>query len=135
MVVSETGGWVHFSEVEPLLKPDETPAPRARSATDRLHNICDALSEQADESPFTREEWDRIDAQTVAHLALLRRCYNELPNPEFIPEPEKEQRVRALLQDLARVVCKPVPVKTGCSDPDDTPPHLRAQGYRSGKSP
>jgi hypothetical protein len=26
-------------------------------------------------------------------------------------------------------------VKTGCSDPDDTPPHLRAQGYRSGKSP
>lgn len=45
--------------------PAETEAPRALSATERLHNICDALSEQADESPFTREEWERIDNETA----------------------------------------------------------------------
>lgn len=44
----------------------ETKAPRRElSATERLHNICDALNEQADESPFTREEWERIDKETA----------------------------------------------------------------------
>lgn len=38
---------------------------RPLSATQRLHNICDALSEQMDESAFSREEWDRVDRQTV----------------------------------------------------------------------
>lgn len=42
------------------------------SATHRLHNICDGLSEDADESPFTREEWDRIDRQTVHMQKQLR---------------------------------------------------------------
>lgn len=31
----------------------------------RLHNICDALSEDAKESPFSREEWHRMDAENV----------------------------------------------------------------------
>lgn len=38
---------------------------RELSASERLHNICDALHEQAAESPFTREEWDRVDAEIV----------------------------------------------------------------------
>jgi len=35
------------------------------SASHRLHNLCDGISEQADESPFTREEWDRVDKETA----------------------------------------------------------------------
>lgn len=35
----------------------------------RLHNVCEALHEQTDESPFTREEWERVDKQT----AVLQR--------------------------------------------------------------
>jgi hypothetical protein len=31
----------------------------------KLENIVAALNEQADESPFTREEWDRVDKQTA----------------------------------------------------------------------
>lgn len=53
-----------------------SPPPRARplNASERLHNICDALSEQADESPFTREEWERVDKQTVALQKSLREA-------------------------------------------------------------
>jgi hypothetical protein len=55
-------------------KAVETPArPSGVSATERLHRLCDALSEQADESPYTREEWDRIDKQTVRMQAALRQ--------------------------------------------------------------
>lgn len=39
---------------------------RKGDAATRLHNICENLSEQANESPFTREEWERIDAENVA---------------------------------------------------------------------
>lgn len=38
---------------------------RPLSASQRLHNICDALSDHLDESPFTREEWDAVDKETV----------------------------------------------------------------------
>lgn len=33
------------------------------SAVHRLHNICDHLAEQREESPFTREAWDQQDAE------------------------------------------------------------------------
>lgn len=48
-----------------LDRRSDEPEPRSPSASERLHNICDALSEHADESPFTREEWDRIDKETT----------------------------------------------------------------------
>lgn len=56
--------------------PASSQPPRARTlnASERLHNICDALSEQADESPFTREEWERVDKQTVALQKSLREA-------------------------------------------------------------
>lgn len=38
---------------------------RKGNAVTRLHNLCEALEERADESPFTREEWDRIDKENV----------------------------------------------------------------------
>lgn len=38
---------------------------RKGSPSERLHNICDGLAEAADESPFSREEWDRLDAEVV----------------------------------------------------------------------
>jgi hypothetical protein len=43
---------------------------------------------------------DRL--QTEA--SLLRRCYNDLPNPEYIDDPERAQRVNQLLQDLAKAI-------------------------------
>lgn len=33
--------------------------------TEKLNNIAEMLLEQADESPFTQEEWDRIDKENV----------------------------------------------------------------------
>lgn len=51
---------------------------RPLSASQRLHNICDALNEQANESPFTREEWERVDKQTVEHLARIRELEAEV---------------------------------------------------------
>lgn len=43
------------------------------SATHRLHNLCDGLAENADEGPFTREEWDRVDRQTTHMQTHLRQ--------------------------------------------------------------
>ncbi len=61
--------------------PDETKKERQLSATDRLHNLCDALSEQANESPFSREEWERVDRDTaeknrrIEHLEFVLRGF------------------------------------------------------------
>lgn len=38
------------------------------SAVDRLANICAALEEDLNESPFTREEWERLDAERLELL-------------------------------------------------------------------
>lgn len=56
---------------------------RVLSATERLHNICDALSEQADESPFTREEWDEVDRQTVRMTNALKGLIDAVRNVEI----------------------------------------------------
>ena len=45
---------------------------RNRSASDRLHNICRAVEAEAESSVFSREEWDRIDAENVALHAEIR---------------------------------------------------------------
>lgn len=37
--------------------------------SERLANICAALEEDLNESPFTREEWDRLDAERLELLA------------------------------------------------------------------
>ncbi len=50
----------------------------SEDASTRLHRICDALSELADESPFTREEWDRIDRENVALAARLAEAIDLL---------------------------------------------------------
>jgi uncharacterized small protein (DUF1192 family) len=61
---------------------------RNESASDRLHNICQAISEQADESPFSREEWERLDALTVeqgkriAALEVERDALKERLDPK-----------------------------------------------------
>lgn len=92
---------------------DETTAPRTLSATERLHNICDALSEQADESPFTREEWERIDKQTVAvegaARALLDKMDTVRSTPYLPPAWEKEYKALRALVGIIRQL----PPKTG----------------------
>lgn len=39
------------------------------SPSERLANICAALEEDLNESPFTREEWERMDAERLELLA------------------------------------------------------------------
>lgn len=39
------------------------------SPSERLANIVEALEEDLDESPFTREEWNRLDAERLELLA------------------------------------------------------------------
>ena len=39
---------------------------KSGSASDRLHNICQAIADVADGSEFSREEWDRLDAENKA---------------------------------------------------------------------
>lgn len=38
---------------------------KSGSAVDRLHNLCDAIAESADGSAWSREEWERIDAENA----------------------------------------------------------------------
>lgn len=40
------------------------------SPSERLANICAALEEDLSESPFTREEWERLDAERLELLAV-----------------------------------------------------------------
>jgi len=62
------------------------------SAVERLHNICNALSEQLAESPFTREEWDRIDAENVTMRRLLREWIAFSDARAYCPSPYRETR-------------------------------------------
>ena len=38
---------------------------KSGSAVDRLHNLVEGISKDADGSEWSREEWERIDAETV----------------------------------------------------------------------
>lgn len=51
---------------------------RPLSAVQRLHNICDAMSEHADDSPFTREEWERVDKTAVEQQNRIRSLEAEV---------------------------------------------------------
>lgn len=54
------------------------------SPSERLANLCTALEEDLNESPFTREEWDRLDAERLellkANDALAARLAEEIEN-------------------------------------------------------
>lgn len=52
---------------------------RNKSASDRLHNICRALEEDKDKSPFSREAWDELQAEN-----------DELRMRVAAPQPPKE---------------------------------------------
>ena len=45
---------------------------RNQSASDRLHNICRAIEKEADGSEFSREEWNRLDAENSTLHAEIR---------------------------------------------------------------
>ena len=38
---------------------------KSGSAVDRLHNLCEGIAESADGSEWSREEWERIDAENA----------------------------------------------------------------------
>ena len=47
----------------------------------RLHNLCEAIAEEAHESAYSREEWERIDAENAklrADVAALRKSHADL---------------------------------------------------------
>lgn len=76
---------------------------KSGSASDRLHNICESLAANADGSEFSREEWERIDAENVAlraqvaaHDAALTSAYAEGRRDER----EDSEPLRAALQKL-----------------------------------
>ena len=39
---------------------------KSGSASDRLHNLCEGISRDADGSEWSREEWERLDAEMLA---------------------------------------------------------------------
>ena len=39
---------------------------KSGSATDRLHNLCEGIADHADGSEWSREEWNRMDAENTA---------------------------------------------------------------------
>lgn len=60
----------------------------------RLHNLCEAISTERDGSEFSREEWERIDAENAAlrtsHAELvkaLERCENVMTYAEATVAP------------------------------------------------
>lgn len=48
------------------------------TASQRFHNLCAALEEQAKESPFTREEWELVDKETAKLKSELAKAINLL---------------------------------------------------------
>lgn len=87
------------ASVEPSVVHD-----RPLSASQRLHNICDALSEDADESPFTREEWDRVDKQTVELQKRVRRLEDAVTARRDESNLEWLERISQTRRDLGLTV-------------------------------
>lgn len=42
------------------------------NAVERLHNLCDAIEKDRDGSEFSREEWERIDAENLQLRKLFK---------------------------------------------------------------
>ena len=70
-------GWtapfpVYAEPVSPTtpLVADAQPV-RNISASDRLHSLCDAIAEAHDGSEWSREEWQRLDAEGTAQKARI----------------------------------------------------------------
>jgi len=79
---------------------------KSGSAVERLHNLCEGIAADADGSEFSREEWDRIDAENLdlrkradALEAALREIVDRLANNTlFAAESGHWQRARSLLE-------------------------------------
>lgn len=48
----------------------------------RLHNLCEALQEDLDKSPYTREEWEQVDREIVELQHKLRATVAKLAERE-----------------------------------------------------
>jgi hypothetical protein len=53
-----------------------------KSASERLHNLCAALEQDLNESPFTREEWERLDAERLDLLKANDALRSRLADAE-----------------------------------------------------
>jgi len=54
---------------------------KSGSASDRLHNLVQGIAEDADGSEWSREEWERLDAENAAlreQVRVLRYALNAM---------------------------------------------------------
>jgi len=45
---------------------------KSGSASDRLHNLCEGISYDADGSEWSREEWERLDAEMLEQRKRIK---------------------------------------------------------------
>ena len=88
---------------------------KGRNADDpvaRLHNICDALKDDAAESPFSKDEWNRMDAENVRltkEIAALKAEVERLriENASLTTaQPGAEQNYYFMLQGAKQEITK-----------------------------
>jgi hypothetical protein len=79
-----------------LLARDKT------NAAHRLHNICDALHEQAGESPFSREAWEQADAAIATANREIERLTLAEANAmrAYRAKADEAERLRAALERI-----------------------------------
>jgi hypothetical protein len=56
---------------------------KSGSASERLHNLCEGISKDADGSEWSREEWHRLDAENASLRAQLAE-WEKLRDPVFL---------------------------------------------------
>jgi hypothetical protein len=52
---------------------------RSGSASERLHNLCEGISKDADGSEWSREEWERLDAENASLRAQIAVRAQQVP--------------------------------------------------------
>jgi lipopolysaccharide biosynthesis protein len=80
---------------------------KSGSAVDRLHNLCEGIAESADGSEWSREEWERIDAENAELRAAVERvrgvleaAQNDAMRFRWLTEDHADPETRAKCRDL-----------------------------------
>ncbi len=74
---------------------------KSGSAVDRLHNLCEGIAESADGSEWSREEWERIDAENAELRAAVERVRGVLRR--VVEAYDRHQSTRAPALSHARL--------------------------------
>jgi hypothetical protein len=83
---------------------------KSGSASDRLHNICEGIAKDADGSEWSREEWERLDAEMlaqkkrIAELEAQPRALRALSDEQARKEPHMREVIAQLVEALEELV-------------------------------